>query len=199
MSNDASATSILNFDKMNVGWRGNARGWGTYLWWQLRDSASIDCNQTGHHMWLDTCQVSDHQTTCTAVHVWVFLTSTYINLKYLAMENGPFEDVFPSWKWDFPASHVSLPEGKTNQPTSTNQVSHGTKVKCWASDTHLWARRGRGDDQSYMVMVCLFSCCCKNIPRPVFFDVVRTAIRLESRYRYSFNIDHYPVATETSG
>ena len=30
--------------------------------------------------------------------------------KLTAMENGPFEDVFPTENGDFPASHVSLPE-----------------------------------------------------------------------------------------
>ena len=30
---------------------------------------------------------------------------------YLAMENEPFEDVFPIEHGDFPACYVSLPEG----------------------------------------------------------------------------------------
>ena len=31
----------------------------------------------------------------------------------MAMENGPSEDVFPIEHGDFPASHVSLPEGRS--------------------------------------------------------------------------------------
>ena len=31
------------------------------------------------------------------------------------MENPPFEDVFPIGKGEFPASHVSLPEGMQNE------------------------------------------------------------------------------------
>ena len=38
----------------------------------------------------------------------------------MAMENGPFEDVFPIENGDFPASHVSLLEGT---PPKFNTVS----------------------------------------------------------------------------
>ena len=55
----------------------------------------------------------------------------------MAIENGPFEDVFPIKHGDFPASYVTLPKGKWNPTRNISETDLSILGK-YSSARHVW-------------------------------------------------------------